>query len=276
MYLRTSHNSRTERVASLATATGVTVGTAILILVGLRPTFVRETVAAPAVEARQVSEYVVYVAPPVPAPVVVSTRETVRPSVRATSRPVAATPARGSSAAPRVDSASNPPVASKPRTTTVPRVGAAPTRSTAGAPAAGATVGFTHASPEPIRFDSAVRSLSERLAAGIVTRQLVPLPPTQAEIDAKYRDEAFEAVAARGSGTPLRRTMAGGSIPVPLPLGGPSRKQRDRDRAIYAELKETVALRQKRVDSLVAARRRRADSLARVSDTLRRDTTSQQ
>jgi hypothetical protein len=107
------------------------------------------------------------------------------------------------------------------------------------------------------------------LATRLATGRLEPPPPSQAAIDAKWRDQAFEVAASRASGVPVRQ-MGGGSISVPLPFGGPSRKQRERDRAIEAELKPMRALRQQRVDSVVAARqRRRADSLARVTESLR-------
>jgi hypothetical protein len=96
-----------------------------------------------------------------------------------------------------------------------------------------------------------------------------PLPPTQAEVDAKARDEAFEAVAARGAGEPVRTTMAGGSIAVGLPGGGPS-KQRERDRAIFADIQKIHAQRQLRIDSVVAARKR-ADSLIRLADSSRKN-----
>jgi hypothetical protein len=111
--------------------------------------------------------------------------------------------------------------------------------------------------------------MSDSLGVGLATGRLKPPPLTQAERDAKLRAEAFEVVAARAAGVPLRRTMAGGSIPVPLPFGGPSRKERERDRAIEAQLKGVRALRQLRVDSVVAARRRGIDSLAHVADSLR-------
>jgi hypothetical protein len=65
-------------------------------------------------------------------------------------------------------------------------------------------------------------------------------------------------------------TTSAGGISVPLPFGGPSKKQRERDRAIEAQLKVLRALRQQRIDSVVASRKRRlADSLARVADSLR-------
>ena len=119
---------------------------------------------------------------------------------------------------------------------------------------AGARVGFTRPSDSlgaPARVD------------------FKPLPPTQAEIDAKARDEAFEAVAARGAGVPVRTTMAGGSIAVGLPGGGPSKKQRERDRAIFADIQKIRAARQLRIDSVVAARKR-ADSLVRLADSSRK------
>ena len=142
-------------------------------------------------------------------------------------------------------------------------------RATAGAPVASAVVGFTRSS-QPVRFDSVLRTRSDSIAIGLATGVLRPPPLTQAEKDAKLRDEAFEATAARASGGPVHRTMAGSSIPVPLPFGGPSRKQRERDRAIEAELKPIRARRQQKVDSIVAARvRRRADSLAHLPDSLR-------
>jgi hypothetical protein len=132
-------------------------------------------------------------------------------------------------------------------------------RSTAGAPVASAKVGFTHGPVE-----------------GVGPPPFKPLPPTQAEVDAKWRDQAFEVAAARGAGVPVRMTTAAGGVSVPLPFGGPSKKQRERDRAIEAELNASRALRQQRIDSIVAAivaarKRRLADSLARARDSLRGD-----
>jgi hypothetical protein len=130
---------------------------------------------------------------------------------------------------------------------------AAAARSTAGAPVASARAGFTHG-----------------LVEGVGPPPFRPLPPTQAEIDAKWRDQAFEVAAARGAGVPVRMTTAAGGVSVPLPFGGPSKKQRERDRAIEAELKVSRALRQQRIDSVLAARKHRlADSGARVSDSPR-------
>lgn len=64
--------------------------------------------------------------------------------------------------------------------------------------------------------------------------------------------------------------MAGG-IPIGLPFGGPSRKERERNRAIEAELAVMRAQRRARIDSILAARRRLADSVARATGTVRID-----
>jgi hypothetical protein len=129
-------------------------------------------------------------------------------------------------------------------------------------------VGFTRRS-EPFRVDSAARAASESLSVGLMSGRLTAAP-TQAERDAKRRDEAFEVADARGKGEPVRQNTPAGSIAVPLPFSGPSRKQRERDRALGAELMVMRAVRQARIDSIVAARqRRRTDSLARIADSMR-------
>jgi hypothetical protein len=255
-----------ERVASLAVASGVTVGIALLVLGALAPTLVRRTAGTSGLDGRRLSEQLVFVSPtivPAPAAAVVPPRQARRSAPQAAARATDATTAR--EPAPARDTMSvRPPVA----TPTAVGPSSAPPAS-AGAPVASAVVGFTRTS-QPIRFDSVLRTMSDSIAIGLASGVLKPPPLTQAEKDAKWRDEAFEVAAARASGAPLRRTMAGGSIPVPLPFGGPSRKQRERDRAIEAELKPIRALRQQKVDSIVAAReRRRADSLAHLPDSLR-------
>jgi hypothetical protein len=142
-------------------------------------------------------------------------------------------------------------------------------RVSAGAPAAAAIVGFTRPS-KPVRFDSAIAEFDKKFKEGALAGVLKPPPPTQAEIDAKYREQALEAIVARAGGVPARTLTPMGSIPVPLPFGGPSRKQRERDRAIFAELQKSVALRQQKADSIAAARKRRVDSLAQLADSGRR------
>ena len=135
----------------------------------------------------------------------------------------------------------------------------------------------TAATEEREAAEAANLTLRNRVAAGI----LEPPPPTQDERDAKLRAEALAAVAARSAGLPIapptltlgrigpRRqdtTSTGGGG---LPLGGPTRRQRERDRAIHAKTVELLARVQRRADSVTAERRRRTDSLAAVGDSLR-------
>ena len=265
---RPSHQpSRIERVATFAAASGLTVGTALVVFGALVPRVTRPSASTSALDARPVSEQLVFVSAPisrVPAPAVVATRERRVSSSQADSRAVVASPATESAALPPPDTSSSKPSGAVPvlmETKSEPRA-------TAGAPVASAVVGFVRTS-RPVRFDSVLRRVTDSIGIGLAVGAIKPPPPTQAETDAKWRDEAFEVAAARTSGVPLRRTMAGSSIAVPLPFGGPTRKQRERDRAIEAELKPIWALRQQKVDSIKAARQRGADSLARLPDSLR-------
>jgi hypothetical protein len=95
MHRRTNEVSRIERVASVAMATGVTVGTALLVLAGLGPGVVRPWVAAPRRDARQVSAHLVYVAPPnaasAPVPLAAPRRRAARSSASTAPPPVTAT-----------------------------------------------------------------------------------------------------------------------------------------------------------------------------------------
>jgi hypothetical protein len=252
--------SRTERVASLATAIGVTLGMVLLVLAAQVE---RDSTAPGSARADELTvERIAYVTPP---PLTLTAASPVLRSPPRRVRTVNAAPSREPVGAPPRDSASLAPEAAAP----LPIAGAAipdsassgaanmtsskAARWTAGAPVASAKVGFSHGPVE-----------------GVAPPPFKPLPPTQAEIDAKWRDQAFEVAAARGAGVPVRMTTSAGGISVPLPFGGPSKKQRERDRAIEAQLKVLRALRQQRIDSVVASRKRRlADSLARVADSLR-------
>lgn len=186
-------------------------------------------------------------------------RSTAQPSTSAGSGAITA----------NADTAAARPNPSAVEPTTSPAIPPSAPRVAAGAPAAAASVGFTHPS-EPIKFDSAVSAVNKKFQDGIASGLLRPPPPIQDEIDAKLRAEAFEAIVARGAGVPVRRTMIGVSVPVGLLGGGPSKKQRARDRAIFAELQKTVALRQQKAESIAIARKRRVDSLAQVADSGRR------
>ena len=267
MHRRTPVVSRSERVASLAAATGVTLGTALVVLAALEPVFVSMSRSTPGLDAERVSEHVMYVRPPAPVPVVAPTRQAARTSARIEPRGPTATIAGEPRPALRRDSVSSAAEAAVPSKST--RETTSGSRVAAGAPVSGAVVGFRRSS-EPFRADSAAKAVSERLSAGLTSGLLKPPGPTQEERDAKLRDQSFEIVDARGKGEPVRTNTPAGSIPIPLPFGGPSRKQRERDRAIGAELAVMRAVRQARVDSVVAARqRRRADSLARIADSMR-------
>jgi hypothetical protein len=134
----------------------------------------------------------------------------------------------------------------------------------------------TAAAEEREAAEVANQTLRNRVAAGLLN----PPPLTQGERDAKLRAEALDAIGARSAGLPIapptltlgigpRRqdtTSTGGGG---LPLGGPSRRQRERDRAIHAKTVELLARVQRRADSVTAERRRRTDSLAAVGDSLR-------
>ena len=235
---------------------------------GFLPAFRSKSTTAPA------PDRVVYVAPPPPIqprPLINRTRLG-GTSTRA--QPVAPTTTPSgiieSNAAPPTDTATAKP---KPPT----RVDLEPTRAippsaprvTAGAPAAAATAGFTRNS-EPIQLDSAVTAVNKRFKEGVESGLLKPPPPTQDEIDTKLRAQALEAIVARGAGAPNRQVMIGASVPVGLPGGGPSNAQRARDRAIFAELQKTVALRQQKAESIATARKRRVDSLAQLADSGKR------
>lgn len=264
---RTPAVSLAENIASLAVATGVTLGTAFVVLAALGRGFAPVPGFGPEEhDVANASERVVFLVPRAPAFEAPRAR-VVRAMTQADRQRFTTRTGLGTIPQPHLDSASSVTAAVTP----VPTVGEATSSSRASfAPAvAGAIAGFRRSSA-PARVDSVVRAASERLSVGLVTGSLEPPPLTQAERDVKLRAEAFEVAAARGAGVPIRYTMAGGSIPVPLPFGGPSRKQRERDRAIFAELMVAHALRQAKVDSVVAARqRRRADSLARLPDSLR-------
>jgi hypothetical protein len=73
---------------------------------------------------------------------------------------------------------------------------------------------------------------------------------------------------AQGPGTSGGSELAGASIAVGLPGGGPSRQQRERDRRLHARNKAVLQQIEERA-------RRRADSLAAVAESARvaRDST---
>lgn len=269
MSFRNSSGTRVERVVSFVAAIGVTVIAGLIMMLAPGSGFLAAFSVRPTVSIA--ADRVVYVASPRAAqpPPAVSRPQIGESSARGRAAARTATRSGSGVTALNADTAVAAPKSERVEATTsranppsVPRVAA-------GAPAAAATVGFTHPS-EPTKFDSAVSAVNERFKEGLASGLLRPPPPTQDEIDRKLRAEALEAIVARGAGSPVRRVMIGASVPVGLLGGGPSNKQRARDRAIFAELQKIVALRQQKAESIATARKRRVDSLAQLADSGRR------
>jgi hypothetical protein len=253
--------SRAERMASVALATGITVGVMVFVL--RAPGLHFERVPREALDFATVEHITYVVAAAAPAAI-----SAVRPGrarvTRVAAVDTAARPLPPRDVAPVVrteafDSATRSSVAS----------GTSSLGTAAGAPARAAVAGFSSATDEVWHVDSALRAFRDKLGAGLSAGTIAIPPPSQAERDDKLRGEALAATAARGAGLPLiPRIKAGASIPVGLPFGGPSRKQRERDRVINAQTMAVLARIYKRADSVAAARRR--DSLAALTDSVRR------
>jgi hypothetical protein len=251
-------------LASIVLACLVTVvSTAVLIAAPARfaltsPT-VRQRVSA-------VPEHVVYVAGQTVPPAVMAAHEVSAPRAILSSSDTLSTKSENASVSIQA-SASPTPAAVTPSADPRATAGAA-TAAPVGAPATGLTVGFSSRRPGQIHYDSALGAVQDKLAATIEAARGGRPAPSQAERDEQMRAEARDAVAARGAGTPnAPGAMAAGGIAVPLPFGGPSNAQRERDRRAYEDTKRMMARVQRRADSVVAARRRRfADSLAQVAD----------
>lgn len=305
MRLRPDPASRFEHVASIAAATAITVGSALLVLAPVRPRVAGESAPAPVRDAEQVSEHLVYVIARAPTSTVAPAPPPAHPLSRVEPRYIARSPAREQMSDGHGGSVASASEAVTPAAITplvVPGTGSgwaprpvspllwpdatATSEMTTGiaswwgtvghAPAWGVAQGFLRRHPEPMRFDSALR-VGYSLAAKLTAERLKSLPLTQTERDVQLRAEALAVIAARGTGMLNPRAISAGvSIPFPLPFGGPSHEQRERDRIIYARTKEIQARIQRRVDSTVAARRQRhADSLASVDDSSRYSTRPQ-
>ena len=268
--LRHDGGERAERIASIALAGFITVGAMVLVIAAPA----RFALTSPAVQPRAnaTTEHVVYVG-----------AQTMRPVAAPSQQASAAMKALASSDT-MADVADDVSISRQDQVTTTPPASASaadPPAATAtataapvGAPAAGLTVGFSTRRRGSIRYDSALGVVQDNLSATLAARRLERPAPTQAERDEQMRAESRDEVAARGAGTPhATGTMAAGGIAVPLPFGGPSNAQRERDRRAYEETKRMMARVQRRADSVVAARRRRfADSLAQVADSQLRRT----
>lgn len=141
----------------------------------------------------------------------------------------------------------------------------------AAVPASGGAIGFPRASSESVRFDSALAAAHDKLATGLSTGAFNSPSVRQDQLDAQLRAKAAAAIAAKGAGVPIPNGMIGGGIAAPLPFGGPSREQRERDSVINAVTAKRLAHVRQRLDSVAAARRSRSsDSLEEIADSLHR------
>lgn len=271
MRLRSDPASRYERVASIAVATAITVGTALLVFASLQPRRVAESVPAQVHNAGQVTERVEYVLALAPGSPVAPMRLPAHPRSRVQSQDIAKSPAREQTSDRHVESMA--PVSEAVITpSVVADNGIASWWTTIGrAPAWGSAKTLFRREAEPINFDSALRVVRDGLNAELAAGRPRSVPLTQAERDAQGRAQALAAFAERNNGElNLRAISAGASIPIGLPFGGPSHEMRERDRAMFAQAKEIQARIQRRADSTLAARRQRhVDSLARVDHATR-------
>jgi len=257
--------------ASAGIATAVTLGAALLVLGTLPPRVLPWP--APERSPDREAEHVIYAVRPAAlkrsAPAAHSTAAVPRP-VTAARDPGGARTGPGAAALPVPDTgtagtggsaASGSAGVSGEEARPAPRTGTAGATGAPsdGAPSDGARVRRpVGAVPRPV--DSALVAPPPRL---------IPPPLTQAERDSLGRAAALALFAASDHGTPRLHAAVAGSVAVPLPGGGPSRRRRQRDRAIDAEVRERLARVQWRADSAIAARRRRAEALTPPADPAR-------
>ena len=250
MGLRADPVFTTDRVASTAAASGLTIATALLVLASVPPRFAPVPAPVPAHAAARAADRITYVSP-VAAPPVTN----IRPAVPAKTR----TPPRPRPAAPTQEqevTQTSRPVAHD---------------SSAGAPASASA---TRSSVSDFERRWTAHGVSPLLLPGPApepayaggaasTRATMHVLNSAVDRDAQLRAEASEDRAARAAGAPLPITPRGGvSIDAPLPFGGPSRAERKRDSTINAQTKAILVRVRQRLDSIAAARRRqRADSL---------------
>jgi hypothetical protein len=256
--------SLTEHVISTAAATIVTLGLAFLVLSVPRPIIgITPFTAKP--QSRD-AERVIYAAASRPMPAALPSRP-----VTSKSAPTEAHQNTESRVhAPAVaayrdgvlpDTGKEAPLAASAGTLPVPTSGTAASR--------GAAVRFNSSPPGSTDPDSAFSGMRGDLGADLSAGRRTSL--SQEDRDVEQRAAALKSIIARAAGRPAPPSSAGGiSIPVGLPLGGPSRAQRERDRAIHVENMAIMDRIRRRADSLAAVRRQRlADSLARLEDPLR-------
>lgn len=290
-------------MATFVAATGITVAATLLVFTALLPRLVPLSLHERSRYADRTAEGLAYLAPaprttiaPVRAGAVTSSRAEPRNAAIPKRRDQRSTP-REDSAAPLNESAvSRATVPTQNATAdtgdrlsaramsplllpnfsvgTETKWGAGLSGATTNGPVSGIAGMFPHRSQEAIDYDSALRTVRDGLAATLSGRHAKGKSLEQTERDAQLRADALADIAARGAGTPIARAIAGGGhIDAPVPFGGPSRKQRERDSTINAQTKETLARIQRRLDSASVTRQRRhTDSLAHVEDSSRTNT----
>lgn len=193
MRIHTDPVSRTERIASIALATGVTVASAVLVLASARPRFVPVWAPVATRHAEPLAEQLAYLVT-TPAP-------TVAPARSAESRHAVTSRTRERAPKPHadVDSASG---AEIPRLTTPTQPAIADTGAPWPAPAMSPLL---WPDTEPIRFDSARRALHGNLADTLAAGQHENPSLTQTDRDAQLRAAALATIAARGAGLHIAR-----------------------------------------------------------------------
>lgn len=300
MRFRSDPVSLMERIASTAMATGITVSATLLMLAASSSRFVPTSSSTVRLGTALPQEQLTYIIPrhptlaqtparqatgqrsrasPLPQPSSTRTEQVTIPhAIVADSAPLAASnPARTRSS---TSDAEDPwvhralfrlhgPDSASDRVTM-----ARPSYSSGahtGIPASGGAVGFPRASSASIRFDSALAAVHDKLATGLSTGAFNTPSVKQDQLDAQLRAKAAAAIAAKGAGVPIPSGMIGGGIAAPLPFGGPSREQRERDSVINAVTAKRLAHVRQRLDSAAAARRgRSSDSLEQIADSLHR------
>lgn len=249
MRLRADPVSKTDRVASTAAASGVTIATALVVLTSVPAHVIPTPSPAPAHETER-AHPIAYVNP-VATPPVVHSNSAVRTRARVSPR-------------------------HEPAASVHSRLAAPPPDLVVADSSAGAQ-------PLPNATRSAVSDFERRWTAHGVSPLLLPSTPTgppyaggatppRASVripdsgidrDAQLRAQEMADRAARAAGAPMSPSPHGGiSIDAPIPFGGPSNAQRKRDSTINAQTKAVLVRVRQRLDSIAAARRRHADSLA--------------
>ncbi|HKV51041.1 MAG TPA: hypothetical protein VJO52_07575 [Gemmatimonadaceae bacterium] len=248
MRFRADTISRTDRVASAAAASGLTLASALLVLTSQSPRLTAMSDSAPRHDVERAADHVTYVSP-VAHRAVTHAPPAVRSNARLSPRPRVASPTRENvTPAARPAAASDSSAGARPLPNRTPPAVSAFQRQ------------WTAHGVSPLLLPGAP---SEPASAGASTPRgaTIRIPVSDVDRDAQLRAKAREAIAAQAAGSPLPTTPGGISIDAPIPFGGPSNAQRKRDSTINAQTKAVLVRVRQRLDSIAAARRRQhADS----------------